>query len=490
MKSITNTSDAITPRRRPISIRLKLLLAVNSVLISTTAILLLIDYQQGLSERMLDKQVALSEEADVLLPAILALRHHGPNDVQLYIDRACERMQDATSPGHHIAVEMNGEALQARTHSRDSPAFLEAMRRGAASSDHQATVNGQPIVVGARDDGGARVYVSEFTTNVHRAARSRLFARAGGIALIGLVAAGIVNFVLLRLVSHPINRLVRMVRRIGKGEFGVTMERFGSTELDYLSTEVASLSDSLAEADRHRRQQMAKARAIQQNLLPRPEQLKSAGIYLAHQPAEDVGGDYFDVKPADDHRLVVCIGDVVGHGVPAAMSASMLKTLFSNSSEMQSDPSAFLSEINRRFKAVTLEGDFATMLLAVIDRHAGRLIYASAGHEAGYLIRTDGELTELSTTGMLLGIDPEAHCDSVTVQINPGDAVVLLTDGLSETLSPEGNLLGRDALRQVMRDCKADGSAHDITDALLRRAAEHRGDQTRYDDITVAVLRV
>ncbi len=490
MKSKTDTFDAVSLRHKSISIRLKLLLTINAVLISAMGILLLIDYRQGLAERMQNKQVSLSEEADVLLPAIMALQHHGTADVQTYIDSACARMQDATSPGHHIAVELKDESIQARAHSRDSPAFIEAMRRGAASPDHLASVGGQPIIVGAREDGDTRVYVSEFTTNVRREARSRLFARAGGIALIGLVAAAIVNFLLLRLVTHPINRLVSMVRRIGKGEFGATMEYFGTAELDYLSAEVATMSHSLAEADRHRRQQMAKARAIQQNLLPRTEQLKSAGIYLTHQPAEDVGGDYFDVKAVNDHQLVVCIGDVVGHGVPAAMSASMLKTLFAHSSAQQDAPSAVLAEINRRFNAVTLEGDFATMLMAVVDRREGQLVYASAGHEAGYLVRTDGEICELSTTGMLLGIDPEALCDSVTVEISQGDTIVLLTDGLTETLSPSGKLLGRDALREVLRDSHCDGSAHHIADALLRRAAEHRDDQPQYDDITVAVIRV
>jgi len=170
MNSKTDTSDAPFTQHKSISIRLKLLIAVNAVLISATAVLLLIDYRQGLAERMQNKQVSLSEEADVLLPAVIALQHHGAADVQTYIDRACAQMQDTTSPGHHIAVEWNRQVLQARTHNRDSPAFVEAMRRAAASPGHRASVNGQPIIVGAQDDGETRVYVSEFTTNVRRSA--------------------------------------------------------------------------------------------------------------------------------------------------------------------------------------------------------------------------------------------------------------------------------------------------------------------------------
>ncbi len=490
MNSKTDTSDDPSSRHKSISIRLKLLLAVNLVLISALAVLLLIDYQTGLSARMLDKQVALSEEADVLLPAVIALQHHGSNDVQAYIDRACSQMQDTTSPGHHIAVVLGQEMLQARTHGRDSPEFIEAMRRGASSPDHQSEVDGQPILVGARTSGDIHVFVSEFTTNVRLAARSRLFARAGAIALIGLIAALIVNMVLLRLVTHPINRLVRTVRSIGKGQFAATTEHFGTAELDYLSNEIAAMSDLLAEADGHRRQQMAKARSIQQNLLPRPGDLESAGIYLTHHPAEDVGGDFFDLGYADEHKLIICIGDVVGHGVPAAMSAGMLKTLFSQSIAHSCDPALVLAEINRRFHAVTLEGDFATMMMAVIDRRKGEVTYASAGHGAAYLVKADREIIELSTTGMLLGIDPEAVCESAVVPIDSGDILVLLTDGLVETLSPGGKLLGCDPLREVLRAHAPNGSVQDIANALLQCASDHRKDSPQLDDITLAVLKV
>lgn len=490
MKSNVVLSHPPSSRRQPMSIRLKLLLAINSILMSALAVLLLIDYQQGLSERMQDKQVALSEEADVLLPAVIALQHHGSSDVQAYIDSACAQMQDSTSPGHHIAVVLNQEMLQARTHNRDSPTFIEAMRQGAASPDHQAIVDGQPILVGARTSGDTHVYVSEFTTNVRLAARSRLFARAGGIALIGLIAALIVNMVLLRLVTHPINRLVSTVRDIGKGRFAVTTERFGTAELDYLSNEIAAMSDLLAEADRHRQQQMAKARAIQQNLLPRPDHLKSAGICLTHHPAEDVGGDFFDAEYANGHQLIICIGDVVGHGVPAAMSAGMLKTLFSRSISHSCDPAAVLAEINRRFHAVTLESDFATMIMAVIDRREGRLVYASAGHVAAYLVKVDREVIELGTTGMLLGIDPEAECESSVVPIDDGDILVLLTDGLVETLSPSGKLLGCAPLREVLQDHDLNRSVQEIANALLQRARDHRKDGPQLDDVTLAVLKV
>ncbi|MEX0776507.1 MAG: PP2C family protein-serine/threonine phosphatase [Phycisphaeraceae bacterium] len=480
---------ATRPRRR-ISIRAALLLAVNGVLITGLAAGLIIDYQGGLAERLADRQTAMGDEAALVLTAVAQLRHHGLQVVQDYIDRACAQMQDASSPGHHIAVGLDQTMLQAQTHHRASPAFAQAMQRAAASGRNRAQMDGRSILVGTRGDDAARVYVAEFTTDVHRAARAQLLSRAGGIALLGLLLTAVVNLILLRLVTGPTQRLVGMVRRIGAGELGQSPPYFATAEWDFLARELGQMSRSLAQADRGRRVQMAKARQIQQNLLPRPDHLQTVGIHHVHLPAQDVGGDFFDVKIIDEHRLVLYMGDVTGHGIPAAMSAGMLKVLFEEQyGQALSDPAAVLGQINRRFHAVTLDGDFATMFMGIIDRRLGRLIYASAGHEIGYVMHRTGQLDELSTTGMPLGVDPRADYDLAGMDIEPGDALVLLTDGLVETLSPQGRLLGRKALPQALRQHGGD-SAQELAARLLRLADAHRGPGPQLDDITLAVLRV
>lgn len=148
----------------------------------------------------------------------------------------------------------------------------------------------------------------------------------------------IVNLVLLHLVTRPIGCLVATVRRIGDGDLAITPRRSMTTELDDLALEIGAISQSLAKADEYRRHQMAKARRIQHHLMPRADHLESMGIYHVHLPADDVGGDFFDVKIINDHCLAVYIGDVTGHGVPAAMSATMLKTLFEHTNSEITNP--------------------------------------------------------------------------------------------------------------------------------------------------------
>ncbi len=490
------THDGTSNQRhayRP-SIRVAMLVAINIVLLVALAILLTVDYQRGLAARMEDKRVSLNEEAALLLPAVAALRHHGHEAVQSYIDDACAQMQDTLSPGHHIAVELDGVVLQATTHQRASSALVEAMRHAAESSSAKVHMHGDPIIVGTSANDDSRIYVSEFTTNIRNAARVRLISRAGAIAFIGFSLTVIINLILLRLVSHPIQRMVETVRAVARGQLGETPPHFGTAEFDYLAREVGQMSRSLADAEHERHLQMRKARRIQQNLLPKTDELDRLGLVHVYQPAEDVGGDFLDVHEYESGRVAICLGDVTGHGVPAAMGAAMLKTMFQQIVARSEQPAEILAEVNKRFHAVSLEGDFATMFLGILDRPSGQFTYASAGHEAAYVLRTTGVVEELSSTGMLLGIDPEANCEVAQLTIHLGDTIVLLTDGLTETMSPEGKPLGRQAVIAALvtgvDNAPQPESPDGLADRLLRLAANHRDGGPQLDDITLATLRV
>lgn len=494
-RAATLAEDVPSAVHRSWSIRFKLSVAVNVVLLGGMVVLMVLDFQRGLAERLGSKRVSMSEEAALVLSAVDALEHHGVDAVQDYIDRACAQMQDAASPGHHIAVRLDEHTfLQARTHDRASAAFAHAMQLASSAVDHRARVEGEPILVGSRRRDDLVVYVSEFTNNIRQAARAQLIARAEGIALVGIALTAMVNLVLLRVVTRPIGRLAATVRRIGRGEWDAMPPRSTTSELDDLALEIGAMSRSLAKADEYRRHQMAKARRIQHHLMPRADHLQSVGIHHVHLPADDVGGDFFDVKIIDDHRVAIYMGDVTGHGVPAAMSAGMLKTLFEHGDAEIANPAAVLQQINRRFHAVTLDGDFATMFMGVIDRRKSRLIYASAGHEIGYVLRQHGGIDELNTTGLLLGVDPDANCEMAELAIGPGDTIVLLTDGLIETMSPHGKPLGRQAVVAALAADKGAApqqeSPHDLAARLLHLADAHRDAGPQLDDITLAILRV
>ena len=468
------------------SIRSTLLLAVNMPLILGFGTLLIVDYNRGLADQLLEKHIALEDEAKTLIPAVAALRHHGHDALQQLIDAACARMQETSSPGHHIALEIGDTLLQAQDHHRASPNFPRTMKEALRSPSHEATLDGQPIIVGADTAEDTTVYVSEFIANVKTAAMSQLIFRSAAIGLLGLAVTVLINLLLLNLVTRPTERLVATVRQIGEGHLGIRADSFRTRELKYLSDEISSMSGALAEAQHEQRHQMSKARRIQQHLIPNHALLADLNIHCLHEPADAVGGDFFDATPLDEHRLVVFLADVTGHGVPAAMGAAMLKILFRRALDQTTDVNEILTQINSGFHAASLDEDFATAFIALIDRDSSRLHFASAGHEVGFLMRRNGDTDELKATGIFLGLDPESRWEVKQVTLERNDRLILVTDGFAEAVSPTGTWFGRDTLRQYLLSHR-DDPPETLPSTLLKRVIEHTGTNVHTDDMTMVV---
>ena len=447
---------------------------------------LVLDYYREITDRVTEKHVALEEEAKTLLPAVARMRLHGVEAVQDYVDKVCGRMRDAHSPGHHIAVDLDGVVLQALAHHRASPEMLEAMQRAARSATHRARLGGEELVVGIDHQDGLTVFVSEQLTNVRRSVRKQIIPRLAGIAVMGIVAAAIVNLVFLGMVARPLQELVTTVEHIAQGRLGTQAGPFHNAEFTHLADAINSMSSSLAEIERRRRNEMAKARRIQEHLLPNGVDVP--GLRLAHRyrPAADVAGDYYDVVALPDGTWLLCVADVTGHGVPAAMSAMMLKTLLSNAAEHHAHPERILSRINDRFAAVSLTDDFASMLLARWDPARGTLEYASAGHESAWFLPAAGSLRELCSTGLLLGVEEEATWETETLQVRPGDRLMLVTDGAPETFNGQAAVFGRDRLAREFAQCRH-ADAHEAVRQIDEALASHSGGTPASDDVTIAI---
>lgn len=472
---------------RPRNIRFQLLIAVNTAMAILLLAFLILDYNREIADRVAEKCVALEEEAKTLLPAVARIRAGGIQAVQGYVDDVCGSMRDASSPGHHIAVRLDKTVVQALAHDRASPEMFEAMQAAAQSPSGRAKFGDEELVIGSHRYGNLTVYVSEQLTNLRRSVRKQIVPRLAGIVLLAVVAAAIVNLVFLRLVARPLERLVATVHEIADGRLGARAGPFNSEEFTYLADAINTMSSSLAEADRRRRQEMGKARRIQQHLLP--DGVKVPGMNVAHlyQPAAEVAGDYFDVVVLPDGTWLLCVADVTGHGIPAAMSAAMLKTLLLHATERDTDLDRILRMINQRFAAVSLTGDFASMLLARWDPEAGTLQYASAGHETAWFLPADGEARELLSTGWLLAVRPDATWKTETLPVSPGDRLLMLTDGVTEALSPQEELFGRQRLAKVFIRCR-DDSVSDTVRAIDSALSEHRGGTTLGDDATVLAV--
>lgn len=340
------------------------------------------------------------------------------------------------------------------------------------------------MIVGSADASSVTVYVSENAAALRQAVFVQVLWRLMGILALGIIAAAIASMVLLRMVAKPVNRFVKKVTAISENDFGVSVRGAKSRELASLAVAIESMSERLQAAADQRRAEMAKAREIQEHLLPKSASIPGMAVAALYQPASDVAGDYYDTLQLADGSWILCVADVCGHGVPAALSAAMLKSLLLNAVENHVAPDQLLKFINSRFVVLSPPGLFASMLIVRWIPDRGMLQYASAGHEPGLLLRADGAAVELDATGFLLGIDPDAFWSTKEFFPRRGDCLLAMTDGVAETWSPQGELFGRARIQRLART-SAGEPVEELVARLNRALLAHQGSSTATDDVTI-----
>jgi sigma-B regulation protein RsbU (phosphoserine phosphatase) len=262
--------------------------------------------------------------------------------------------------------------------------------------------------------------------------------------------------------------------------------------LDALAADAASILDNarLVERERERQrmeQEITIARDMQQALLPRNfhdyPHLSVSGINF---PCLSVGGDYFDVFPVGGNRTAFLIADVSGKGLGAALLATLLQGALSGMT-LGTDPAQAFNHINRFLCDHAEVGRYATMFFGILDEQ-GHLEYINAGHPSPFLIRK-GVAEDVFTEGSYpVGLVPEAEYTAVSLTLEPGDTVVLFSDGVTEAMDPGEELFGVPRLRDVLT-----GHMQTPLDELQRTVLESvenfaRG-ASQADDLTLLLVR-
>ena len=230
-------------------------------------------------------------------------------------------------------------------------------------------------------------------------------------------------------------------------------------------------------------------REIQRALLPRTiPSVAGCEIFVDWRPAGDVGGDYFDVLSQGDGRVAVCIGDVSGKGVPAALLMSNLQASVRALATENLAPSDLCRRLNQVACANTANGRFITFLYAVLDLRAGRVAYANAGHNSPVLVHGDGTCARLTQGGPVLGQFPGAAYEPGEVAVQAGDKLVLFTDGIVEAPDENEREFGEGRLIALVEQQRhLDGAA--LHQTLLEAVRAHCGGRLQ-DDATLMVISV
>ena len=245
----------------------------------------------------------------------------------------------------------------------------------------------------------------------------------------------------------------------------------------------------LAEVENARKsRELAQARKLQLSMLPRD--LASApglDVAAATFTAAEVGGDYYDVRPAGGGAILVAFGDATGHGLASGIVVTAAKALFTSIAP-DAAVGVSLAACNRVLREMRLPG--FQMCLALARISPGEIAIASAAMPPALVHRKSGSIEEIGAGGLPLGTRLPGRHEERRTRLAPGDTLLFASDGLAELLDPRGRELGYPGVSALLREAAGAGSARGVVDRLGTAAAAYRGSRPQDDDMTFLVVRV
>ena len=245
-------------------------------------------------------------------------------------------------------------------------------------------------------------------------------------------------------------------------------------------------------ADRERQKvELETARRIQTSILPElPPAVNGVQMSNAYLPATEVGGDFYDVLALEDGRLAVAVGDVAGHGVSSGLVMSMAKSALAVQVTFDPEVEAVFATLNRMVYQSARKRLLATLCYALIDPKKREMYYASAGHLFPYRLSRDGEVVALESVSYPLGVRDQLDVRVRASKLDPGDRLILFSDGVVEGRAEESDeLYGFERLeRSLARHASA--SVEGLRDGILEDLGQFTGNAPREDDLTLLILQV
>jgi serine phosphatase RsbU (regulator of sigma subunit)/anti-sigma regulatory factor (Ser/Thr protein kinase) len=234
-------------------------------------------------------------------------------------------------------------------------------------------------------------------------------------------------------------------------------------------------------------QELEVAKLIQQNFLPKqlPE-LNGWQVAAYYRPAREVGGDFYDVIPLPEGKVGFVIGDVTDKGVPAALVMAATRSVLRASAQRLVEPGEVLERVNEHLCPDMPEKMFVTCLYGVLDPESGHFRFANAGHDLPYVKTAEGS-EELRARGMPLGLMPGMRYEESETVLQPGESLLLHSDGVVEAHDPNGDMFGFPRLKQAVADYPGGG---ELIDRVLVDVQAHLGPGAEQeDDITMVTLQ-
>jgi sigma-B regulation protein RsbU (phosphoserine phosphatase) len=315
-----------------------------------------------------------------------------------------------------------------------------------------------------------------------------------GLLVIALACVGIVP--ISRRMTQHVSSLSDGVSQLAGGDFKARVPVRSKDEFGRLAASFNKMAEDLerhqglvVERERLRRE-LELSRLIQTEMLPRaPLRLGAAEIAGLSIPAREVGGDFFNYFPLPDGRLALLVGDVSGKGVSAALLMANVQATLRARLPLETDLARLADGLDRDVDEKTPHSVFVTLFLGILDVERSVLRYVNAGHNPQFLLRSQGGLERLSSTGMPIALYAGQGYAESSVTIASGDLLFFYTDGLVETENDQGDMYGAERLEALLTLEHAQG-----IDTVLERVEgsirSFRGRAEQFDDATMMALRI
>ena len=296
--------------------------------------------------------------------------------------------------------------------------------------------------------------------------------------------------------SRPFASIIRTLNRVREGHFDDRVRVTSNDEIGYTGDVINQMTEGLKEREQMRMSMML-AREVQQNLLPhkaaRLEGLDMAGTSIY---CDETGGDYYDYiryasGASDGMPLAVVVGDVSGHGVPSALLMTTVRALLRQRLSLPGDLAAVFKDVNRQLaQDVGDSGRFVTLTALAVNPGTGSLVWVRAGHDPAILYDPGARrFTSLAGPGLALGVDGGfGYVQQRRDHLTPGSIILIGTDGLWEACNAQGDMFGKERVREVLRRHVGEPAAV-IRDGLVAALGNFRGRADLEDDVTLVVIK-
>ena len=290
----------------------------------------------------------------------------------------------------------------------------------------------------------------------------------------------------------PFFSLVSAFKRLSAGDFSAKLDFKIRDERQMVADAFNNMTIQLEDGIRMR-QGLEVAKEVQHNFFPEIDpSISDLDIGVRMSYCEETGGDYVDVLNGKGGKVCIVVGDVTGHGVGAALLMATIRALIRGHYEADTNLSQVITSVNFKLTADTGDsGRFVTLFIIEIDPTSQELRWVRAGHDPAWLFRnTDSSIVSLSGPGIALGVDYDLiYSESYRDRLESGDVILIGTDGIWETSSPDGTQFGKHNLERILSE-NSKRTAEEICDSVIDAVNHFRGTQNQEDDVSIAVIKI